>query len=458
MNIEQGIFKAYDIRGIYPAQLNEEGAYAIGRAIATIFLRENPGQKITLAVGGDMRLSTPSLKEKLISSLLESGINVEDVGLVSTPTYYFAVANYGFTGGVQVSASHNPKEYNGFKIVRSGGVAMSGETGIKELYSIIESESYAPLAVEKGILTKREGVVREAIGSYLNEAKNPTLKNFHVVVDVANAMGALDYEALFARVPAKVEKMNFELDGTFPSHEADPLKEVNTKDLQDRVIKTGADFGIAADGDSDRVFIIDEKGHRVPSPVLYTLIAKMELEQHPSTPLAYEIRLGMIVRDEFETKGVKMVPTPVGHSLEKEIMIASGAVFGGEISGHYFFKFPFGVFEAPALLVIKLMELLTKTGKTVSELVEPLNKYFSSGEINTHMDSRQSIEQKIVLVKETYKDGKLILLDGVKVEYETFWFSIRASNTEPVVRLIVEATSKDVMEQKRDELLKLIQD
>lgn len=457
MNIEQSIFKAYDIRGTYPDQLNEDAAYAIGRAVATIFVRENPGQAVTLAVGGDMRLSTESLKEKLIAGLLDSGVHVDDIGLVSTPTYYFAVAKYGYAGGVQVSASHNPKEYNGFKIVRSGATAWSGATGIKELYSIITAESYEPLATTKGVLQRREGVCEAAVESYLDAAGNPAIKPFRIVIDTANAMGAPDYSALFNKIPGQVTQMNFELDGTFPSHEADPLKPENTRDLQKKVVELGADLGIAADGDSDRIFIIDEKGNRIPSPVLYTLLAKAELEQHPGAKLAYEIRLGMIVRDEFEKHGVALVPTPVGHSLIKNIMLQEDALFGGEISGHYFFKFPFGTFEAPSFLVIKLLSYLTEQGKPLSELVTQYDRYFSSGEINTKVPTREAITAKVELVKQQYADGKQILIDGVKVEYGDWWFSLRASNTEPVMRLIVEAASKELLEQKTAELLKVIQ-
>lgn len=457
MNIDKTIFKAYDIRGVYPEQLDEVAAFNVGRALASLLRREMPDQLIKIAVGGDMRTSTPALKKQLLAGLSESGINVDDVGLVSTPTFYYAVAKYNYDGGVQVSASHNPAEYNGFKIVRRGGVAMGGETGIKELARIILEEDYVPRAGKKGLISTTVNMTDGASQEYLQVAGNPKIKKFKIVIDTANAMGALDYEALFAKVPCEIVKMNFELDGTFPSHEADPLKPDNTADLQAKVLSEKADLGIAADGDNDRVFIIDEKGQRVPSPILYTILAKTELLQHPGSTLAYEIRLGMIIKDEFESKGVSLVPTPVGHSLEKQIMLDHDAVFGGEISGHYFFKFPFGTFEAPSLLVIKLLEYLTKKKKPLSEIVAPFDRYFSSGEINTKVESREVIEQKISEIKNKYSDGNQILLDGVKVEYSDFWFSLRASNTEPVMRLIVEARNQKLMEEKRDELMTLLQ-
>ncbi len=456
MNIDKTIFKAYDIRGVYPEQLDEVAAFNVGRALASLLRREMPDQLIKIAVGGDMRTSTPALKKQLLAGLSESGINVDDVGLVSTPTFYYAVAKYNYDGGVQVSASHNPAEYNGFKIVRRGGVAMGGQTGISELARIISEEDYVPRAGKKGLISTTVNMTDAASQEYLQVAGNPKIKKFKIVIDTANAMGALDYEALFEKVPCEIIKMNYELDGTFPSHEADPLKPENTADLQAKVLAEKADLGIAADGDNDRVFIIDEKGERVPSPILYTLLAKTELLQHPGSTLAYEIRLGMIIKDEFESKGVSLVPTPVGHSLEKQIMLDHDAIFGGEISGHYFFKFPFGTFEAPSLLVIKLLEYLTKKKKPLSEIVAPLNRYFSSGEINTKVESREVIEQKISEIKTKYSDGNQILLDGVKVEYSDFWFSLRASNTEPVMRLIVEARSSELLETKRDELMTLL--
>jgi phosphomannomutase len=357
---------------------------------------------------------------------------------------------------VQVSASHNPGEYNGFKIVRSGGVAMSGETGIQKLLQIIQNESFAPMSEQKGTVTVRENVTEEAIEVYAEDEDLASIKPYKIVIDTANAMGALDYEALFKKIPATIEWMNKELDGTFPAHEADPLKPENTEDIRKKVVEVGADLGIAADGDSDRVFIIDEKGDTLPSPILYALLSKELLKDHPTATYAYEIRLGKIINDIFDGTQAKLVPTPVGHSLEKQLMLEHDAIFGGEISGHYFFKFSFGTFEAPSLLVMKLLTLLSTEGKPLSELAAPYKKYFSSGEINTKMESREDIDAKVNALKSTYADGNQVLIDGVKVEYPAWWFSVRASNTEPVIRLVVEADTQEMMEQKRDELLAFI--
>jgi len=455
MIIDPSIFKAYDIRGVYPEQLNEQGAYTIARAYATLMQRENPQKQLTIAVGGDMRLSTPSLKQEVIRGLTDSGVNVVDIGLVSTPTYYFAVAYYGYEGGVQVSASHNPKQYNGLKLVRRHGVALSGDTGVQELYRLISTESLVPLGA-KGKVETKEDVTQTAVEEYLKIAGGQSPKLFKIVIDTANAMGSVDYETLFARLPGEVIKMNFELDGTFPSHEADPIKEENTADLRQRVVAEGADLGIAADGDSDRVFIFDEKGQVVPSPILYTLMAEVELLEHPHDKYAYEIRMGRLVEDLFKDKPKQLVQTPVGHSLIKKVMTDNNAIFGGEISGHYFFKMPFGTFEAPALFITKFLQFLSKQNRPLSEIVNDYRRYVSSGEINTKMDSREMIEKKIALIKNKYSDGEQLFIDGIKVDYPNYWFSIRASNTEPVLRLIVEADDERTMVQKRDELLTTI--
>lgn len=454
MNLEPGIFKAYDIRAVYPSQVDEEGAYAIGRAFATLMTREIQGRTLTIAVGGDMRLSTPSLKEQVIKGLRDTGVNVVDVGLISTPTYYFAVGYFGYDGGIQVSASHNPAEYNGFKMVREKGIAVGGDSGIYEMRRMILEKDLAPLAETQGTLDVKEKVEEIAIPDFLKFAGNPEIKPFKIVIDTANAMGVTDYGALFEHIPGEFIKMNFELDGTFPAHEADPLKPENTEDLRKRVVSEGANLGVASDGDADRIFIIDEKGETVPSPILYTILAHIESEENPTDPLAYEIRLGNLIPEEFPN--TTLVQTPVGHSIIKSYMVKNNAVFGGEISGHYFFRLPWGTYEAPTLLLIKLLSWLSKQDKPLSELVAHYNRYVSSGEVNTKVANREEVDAKVEEIKEKFNDGEQVTIDGVKVSYPDYWFSVRASNTEPLIRLIVEAKDLALMEAKRDEILAII--
>jgi len=453
MKINPSIFKAYDIRGIYPSELNEEVIYKIGRAYAVLIQKENEG-KITIAVGKDMRLSSPKLKEALIKGLVTQGVNVVEIGLVSTPTFYFAVANYGYDGGMQVSASHNPREWNGLKLVRKEAIPVSEDTGIKKIKAMVEKGEFMEVE-EKGEVSKKEGVLQDQIKHDFKYADISKIKLFKVVVDPANAMGALYSEAMFDRLPCELIKMNFELDGTFPNHEADPMKEENTKDLRKRVVKERADIGIAIDGDGDRIFFVDNKGELVPQQIIRGLLAKIFLREYPGATICYDIRPGKITVDMIKEAGGKPVVTRVGHSLIKEKMREVDALFGGESSGHFFLKLEKGVYEVPVIVILKLLQELSESGKSFSELIKPYKKYFHSGEINLVVEDKLG---KIKEIEELYKgEAKEVNnLDGIMVDMGDFWFNLRPSNTEAKLRLNLEATSNKLMEEKRDEVLKII--
>lgn len=455
MVIDPIIFKSYDIRGIYPTQLNEELAYKIAKAYAEIIRRENKDNKnIEVVVGCDMRISTPSLKEQTIRGLTDSGLNVVDVGLVTTPTFYFSVAYYGYIGGMQVSASHNPKEYNGFKMVRAGGVPVSGEQGIYEMRDMVIANNF-PVYDKKGSVTQKSGVVEEEVKSQISELKidTSTIKPFKIVVDTANAMAVLDIKAMFKDLKCNLIILNEKLDGTFPVHQPDPLAEENLKLLQNAVIENKADLGIGPDGDGDRYFFIDEKGEIVRQEILRGIMAQIALKENPGATVCYDIRPGRITKDMIEEAGGKASVTRVGHSLIKEQMLKENAVFGGESSGHYFYKFKYGTFEAPIVLTLKFLEFLSTQNKSLSELIAPYKKYFHSGEINTKVPD---VKAKIEEIKGKYSDGQQSFLDGITVEYPDYWFNVRPSNTEPLLRLNLEARSKELMEQKRDEVLRLM--
>jgi len=454
--INPNIFKAYDIRGIYPDDLNEEASYLISRAFAELLKRENPGRKLKLAVGWDMRQSSPVLKRRVISGLQDSGVDVDEVGLVSTPTFYFAVAFYGYDGGIQVSASHNPKEYNGMKLVRARAVPVSKNTGIRAIYEMIANKALPAVAPKKGKAGRRENILKDELEQQTNFCDFAAIKPFKIVIDAANAMGALDMEALFSKLPCQVIKMNFRLDGSFPAHQPDPMVMENTEALRKRVVEEEADLGIAPDGDGDRYFFVDEQGKLVPQAILRGLMAQIELEEHPRATVAYDIRPGRITKDMIDQYNGKAIVTPVGHSLIKEMMIENDAIFGGESSGHYFYKFPYGTFEAPMVLVLKFLRFMSQAAKPVSEMLKPYDRYFHSGEINTKMEDRRQVEAKIEAVKEKYKDGKQIFIDGVTVEYPDVWFNLRASNTEPLIRLTVEGKTREIVERTRDDILALI--
>jgi len=386
--------------------------------------------------------------------LVTQGVNVVEIGLVSTPTFYFAVANYGYDGGMQVSASHNPREWNGLKLVRKEAIPVSEDTGIKKIKAMVEKGEFMEVE-EKGEVSKKEGVLQDQIKHDFKYADISKIKLFKVVVDPANAMGALYSEAMFDRLPCELIKMNFELDGTFPNHEADPMKEENTKDLRKRVVKERADIGIAIDGDGDRIFFVDNKGELVPQQIIRGLLAKIFLREYPGATICYDIRPGKITVDMIKEAGGKPVVTRVGHSLIKEKMREVDALFGGESSGHFFLKLEKGVYEVPVIVILKLLQELSESGKSFSELIKPYKKYFHSGEINLVVEDKLG---KIKEIEELYKgEAKEVNnLDGIMVDMGDFWFNLRPSNTEAKLRLNLEATSNKLMEEKRDEVLKVI--
>ncbi|MCK5332291.1 phosphomannomutase/phosphoglucomutase [Candidatus Parcubacteria bacterium] len=450
-NIDELIFKAYDIRGIYPSQIDEKTAFNIGRGYATFILQDNPKAK-NIVVGSDMRESSPALKREVIRGLTKSGLNVIDVGLVSTPTFYFAVGYYGYDGGIQVSASHNPKEYNGFKMVKGKAYPLSKNNGIFEIRDYILADSLIE-SNKEGIVTKRNHVLQDLAIEQLKDIDISKISKFKIVIDAANSMGALDMTEFFRSVPADLIKVNFDLDGSFPSHEADPLKEENLELLKQKVIETGADFGISPDGDGDRYFFVDEKGNVLRQEILRGIMAQIEIAENPGAVVCYDIRPGRITRDIIEQAGGKAVVTPVGHSLIKEIMIENKAEFGGESSGHYFYKKSYGYFEMPFILVAKFLQFISKQDISFSQIIAPYKKYFHSGEINFKVSD---VQEKMKEIEKTYNDSEINKLDGITIEYPNWWFNIRGSNTEPVVRLNLEARTKEIMEEKVREVSEIL--
>lgn len=452
MNIDPSIFKTYDIRGIYPSQLNEGVAYEIGRAYAELLIGENPEKPLTVGVGQDMRLSSPAIQKSVVKGLLDSGLDVADVGLVSTPSLYFAVGYYKLDGGIQVSASHNPKEYNGFKLVRARSVPVSGDTGMDKVRDLAIGGIFST-PEKPGTLRTIEHVTHKTVQVQRQETDWQHIKPLKIVVDAVNGMGAVDIEALFKDLPCTLIKLNFTLDGSFPVHEPDPLKDENLKPLQEAVLKEKADVGIAPDGDGDRYFFVDDKGAIVRQEILRGIMAQLALKKHPGGTVAYDIRPGRITRDMIEEAGGKPTVTRVGHSLIKEQMIRENAVFGGESSGHYFYKFDYGTFESPVCLVLNFLAFISQEGKPLSEIIKPYQKYFHSGEFNAEV---KNVKAKLDQIAKTYADANISYLDGVTVEYPDYWFNVRGANTEPKIRLNLEAKTKDLMEEKRDEVLKLI--
>ncbi len=454
MKINPEIFKAYDIRGVYEKDLDADTAYKLGLAYAALRReQDNRRSLLNIVVAEDMRLSSAKLKESLIKGLLDSGVNVIDIGLSSTPTFYFAVANYGYDGGIMVSASHNPAEYNGFKMTREKALPISGETGINFIKEKILSGSLTP-ADQPGQITKKTAVLDDMIDHDLKYADISKIKPLKIVVDPASGMGAQYIDALFKHLPCKLIKMNFQLDGTFPAHEADPLKDENNLSLQKRVIDEKADLGIAIDGDGDRVFFIDELGKTIDQSIIRGILAKIFLHDRPGSKICYDIRPGRITRDLIEKYGGIPIVTRVGHSLIKEQTIKEGAYFAGESSGHFFLNMKIGCFEVPNIIILKLLMEFSASKQPISEFIKPFQKYYHSGEINSIVE--RPYEKIFSEIEKNYAAAKQSRLDGITVEYPDYWFNVRGSNTEPKLRLNLEARTKELMEQKRDEILSII--
>ena len=450
------IFKAYDIRGLYGIDLDEETAYRLGLAYCELRKSELPEieSQPTIVVGRDMRISSESLSKKLIEGLLDGGFNVVDVGLVSTPTFYFAVAHYGYDGGIIVSASHNPKEWNGFKLVREKALPISKDSGIFFLRDLVTSDKIFTKSQKRGTLSAKESVVEAMAEEQIKIAQPIKLSApLKVVIDPANSMGSSYFDALLKKLDWEIIKMNWELDGTFPAHEADPLKEENMLDLCAKVKETGADLGISTDGDGDRIFFVDDQGETIEPGIIRAILSKIFLKENPGATIAYDIRPGRITLDTILAEGGRPIVTPVGHSLIKAIAIKEGAVFAGESSGHFFTNTKEGCYEVPLVITMKLINEIIGSGKTFSEYIQPYKKYFPSGEINSVVEN---VKDKIAEIKKTFSDGQQNELDGITVEYPDWWFNVRGSNTEPKLRLNLEARTKELMEEKTAEILKII--
>jgi phosphomannomutase len=446
-NLNPKIFKAYDIRAIYPTELDEEGIVLIAKAIFAFFTERISAEKqLRIVLGYDMRLSGPQLFAAVKNTLVEMGAEVIDVGKVSTPSFYFAISHYGYDAGIQVTASHNPKEYNGMKFAINspkGLIKIGKATGMDEIKeTALNGVTFTPKFTGK--VTPKENILEDEVKTALKLLNNPEIKRFKIAADPANAMGATYIEALFNKVPADLIKMNFELDGSFPAHQPDPLDFNNLKDLQAKVLEEHADFGLAPDGDGDRLYFIDEKGQVVPATLITALVARELLKENPGATILFDIRYIMGSKKIVEEFGGKYEITRVGHAFITEAMGKTGAIFAGESSGHFYYQAN-GNAESQLATMISVLKVLTEEGKTLSEVVEELTRSYESGELNFRVSNAQEIMEKL---KVKYADGELSEIDGIAISYPDWRFSVRTSNTEPLLRLNLEASSKERMEEK----------
>jgi len=452
--MKEKIFKAYDVRGIYPDELDEEAAFKIGAAFVTFLGKKN------IVIGRDMRRSSDALSDSLAAGINYRGGKVIDIGLCSTDMVYFAVAKYKHDGGIMITASHNPPQYNGMKFVRENAIPIGEDSGLeqikdivvrdKELQGAYSSKTKPTDAIKKQVLVE----FRKHVLSFIDIDKIKPLK---IIVDAGNGMAGLTAPEIFSELKCKVIPMCFELDGSFPDHQPDPLVPENRVKIESRMKKGDLDLGIAFDGDADRCFFIDDKGKFVPGDFITALLAEHFLKKNKGkkdsvSKVIYDVRASWAVRDIVHKSGGVPLVNRVGHAFFKQRMRDEKAVFGGEVSGHYYFRDNFNA-DSGIIAALVLIGILSDSGKKLSELVSRFKDYHVSGEINSTVQDKDAAIAKL---KEKYSDAKQYFIDGISVEYDDWHFNVRKSNTEPLLRLNLEAKSSKLMKQKTDEVLGVI--
>ncbi len=436
------IFKAYDVRGSYPDQLDEGIARRIGRAAAGFIGCRNA------LVGHDMRRSSPPLAGALCDGLREQGVDVTFIGEASSPLVYFAGRSY--ESAVSVTASHNPPPDNGMKICRGGALPIGSANGLLDIATLVEEDRFTAAPRRGGFA---EAAPRDEFLAFSLQALHAT-RPFRVVVDAGNGMGGPDYQALLEkRTNVEIVPLYLDPDDSFPNHEANPLHFETLRDLQRKVVETKADLGVGLDGDGDRCFFVDETGEILPADLVTALIAQDILADTPGVTVLYDLRSSKIVRETVEAAGGRAVECRVGHAFIKQQLREHKGVFAGELSGHFYFEAS-SFAENTFLALFRLLNMLERRGAPLSRAVAPLRRYFGSGEINSRVAAVGPVIGKL---KDSYgPSGEVSLMDGLKVTYPDWWFNVRPSNTEPVLRLVLEADSRELMETKRDEILKVI--
>jgi phosphomannomutase len=445
--LDPKVFKAYDVRGVYPSELDEDGAYAIGRAFVEHF------EPRRIAVGRDMRVSSPSMAAAVIEGAAAGGADVLDLGLVGTEMVYFAVDELGLDGGVCVTASHNPKQYTGMKIVRRGALPVGGESGLLEV-----RDRAGELVFQKHKVFQRGNVETydiwdafvEKVLSFVDVSAIRPLK---VVIDAANGMAGAMLPPVLERLPIDAVRCYFEPDGTFPNHEPNPLLPENREFIVGKTREEGADLGVAYDGDADRCFFVDDTGEFVPGDFVTALLAESILAKEDGGNVIYDVRASRAVPETIERAGGTPLMNRVGHAYIKHRMREENAVFAGEVSAHYYFR-DFSQADSGVVPFLLLLELISRRGQKLSEILAPYRgRFFLTGEINTPV---ADVPLKLQELQERYADGRVTELDGISVDYDDWHFNVRPSNTEPLLRLNLEAESQALMEAKRDEVLDLI--
>jgi len=454
-SVSPGIFKAYDIRGIAGQDIDGDVAELIGRAFAHVLsqLSGKPIGELRVGVGRDMRLTAPELSARYRDGLLGEGVHVLDAGMVGTEMLYWLVGSRELDGGLMCTASHNPKAYTGAKLVREGALALSGEEGIQDIRRLIEEGIPASQAPGSGSVEQVD-LYAPFHAAALALVDTSAIKLLKVVVDGGNGMAGPMVGPLLEQLGLDLVTAYWTPDGNFPDHEPNPLLPENRQFIMDKVVETGADLGIAWDGDADRCFFIDDTGAFVDGDFLTALLAETLLRKQPGATILYDVRASRAVRDTVEAAGGTALVNRVGHAFFKKRMRETGAIFGGEVSGHYYFR-EFYNADSGALPALLILELLSQRGAKLSELVADLRgRYFISGEINSEVADQQA---KMAEIEARFGDAEVDHLDGVSIDYDDWHFNVRPSNTEPLLRLCLESlVSSEDMERRRDEVLALI--
>jgi phosphomannomutase len=444
--LDPKVFKAYDIRGIYPDELDEEGAYAVGRAYVQQF------EPRRIAVGRDMRLSSPQMAAAVIRGAADEGAEVLDLGVVGTEMVYFAVGELGLDGGIAVTASHNPKEYTGMKVVRRGALPVGGESGLLDV-----RDRALAVADRKGggeSRMSKADIWPAYVDRVLSFVDPAALRPLKVVIDAANGMAGAMLPPVLERLPVEPVTCFFDPDGSFPNHEPNPLLPENREFIVAKTLEEGADLGVAFDGDADRCFFVDDRGEFVPGDFATALLAESVLAKEPGAKVIYDVRASWAVPETIEAAGGVALINRVGHAYIKHRMRKDDAAFAGEVSGHYYFR-GFSQADSGVVPFLLMLELISRKGRKLSEILAPFRaRYFITGELNTPVGD---VALKLQELKERYAaEGTVSHLDGISVDGGDWHFNVRPSNTEPLLRLNLEARSQELMQRKRDEVLDLI--
>jgi len=441
-----GIFKTYDIRGIYGSEINTDTAYKVGRAFAQ-FLKGR-----TYMAGYDARLHSEEMYKAVIEGLMDEGCDVAGIGLCSTPLLHFSQIRGGYNGGIMVTASHNPPEYHGFKLYDAKGGSVSYAKGLNRVEELVKAGFGKP-AGRRGNF-KEINTINEYIDFIAQQAEDKNYKQ-KIIIDPSNGSSGKIYRLLSEKLKLNIHFINENPDGNFPNHSPNPLKEESRKQIAEAVKKLGGDFGAILDGDGDRVLFVDERGERIENYFVSALIAEQFLKNAPGSAIVYDLISSRVLKERIEENGGRPIVSKVGYTFIYDAMVAEQAVFGSETSGHVYFKVSESYYsESSAYAVVMLLNLLNKSGKKLSELIEPMKgRYYQSKEINIEVADK---EKALKSVEEYFSGAEINKLDGIGVSFNNVWFNIRASNTEPVLRIRLEGTGKAPVEEKKNLLLKIL--